>query len=213
MPPRRVAACDGGHRTSQVQTLLDLLQAAGIGAAIGIRPFLPVLLVGALAAGDLGIDFDGTDFSFLEKAPFLLAMVVGMVLVDLVRRRAGGDERLEAGTGLIVLAAIALVLAALEGGGSLADRHHPVAAGIVVAVLAAALALVAVPPLFARVRTRLGAEAGLLPLYREALALVAAGLSVLFPPLAILVIGGLAWLLAGGRRRQGEKYAGLRILR
>jgi hypothetical protein len=36
---------------------------------------------------------------------------------------------------------------------------------------------------------------------------------VLFPPLAILVVGALVWLLAGGRRRQGEKYAGLRILR
>ena len=42
---------------------------------------------------------------------------------------------------------------------------------------------------------------------------MAAGLSVLFPPLAILVIGALGWLLAGGRRREGEKYAGLRILR
>jgi hypothetical protein len=213
MPPRRVATRDGGHGTSQVHTLLDLLQAAGIGAAIGIRPFLPVLLVGALAAGDLGIDFDGTDFSFLEQAPFLLGVVVGMVLVDLVRRRAGGDERLEAGAGLMVLSVIAVVLAGLEGGGSLADRGNSVPAGIAIAVLAAALALVAVPPLFARVRTRLGADAGLLPLYREAMALVAAGLSVLFPPLAILVIGGLVWLLAGGRRRQGEKYAGLRILR
>ena len=45
---------------------LDILQAAGIGAAVGIRPFLPALLVGALAAGDLGVDFDGTDFAFLE---------------------------------------------------------------------------------------------------------------------------------------------------
>jgi hypothetical protein len=195
-----------------VETVLDLLQAAGIGAAIGIRPFLPALLVGALAAGDLGVDFDGTDFSFLEKAPFLIVMVVGLVVVDLLRRRAG-EERMDTGTGLIVIALVAAVVAALEGGGSLADRHHPVIAGIIVAVLAAALAIAAVPPLFVRVRTRLGAEAGLLPLYREALALAAAGLSVLFPPLAIIVIGALIWLLAGGRRRQGEKYAGLRILR
>ena len=33
------------------------------------------------------------------------------------------------------------------------------------------------------------------------------------PNLALLVIGGLIWLLTGGRRRAGEKYAGLRILR
>jgi hypothetical protein len=31
--------------------VLDLLQGAGIAAAVGIRPFLPVLLVGALASG------------------------------------------------------------------------------------------------------------------------------------------------------------------
>ena len=143
-----------------MQILLDLLQAAGIGAAIGIRPFLPALLVGALAAGDLGIDFDGTDFSFLEQPPFLLAMLVGLVVVDVVRRRIG-DERLEAGTGVYVVGAIALLVAALMGGGSLADNGHPVVAGILVALACAALALVAVPPLFARVRTRLGAEAGL----------------------------------------------------
>jgi hypothetical protein len=212
MPPRVSRSRDRGHGTSHVQTLLDLLQAAGIGAAIGIRPFLPALLVGALAAGDLGVDFDGTDFSFLEKAPFLLALLVGLVVFDVVRRRTG-DDRLDAGTGLAVLGTIAVVVAALEGAGTLADRDHPVIAGIVVAVLAAGLAIVAIPPLFARVRTRLGAEAGLLPLYREALALAAAGLSVLFPPLAIIVIGGLAWLVAGSRRREGEKYAGLRILR
>ena len=52
-----------------------------------------------------------------------------------------------------------------------------------------------------------------LPIYGEAAGLIAAGLSILFPPLAILVIAALAWLLLGGRRRAGEKYAGLRILR
>jgi hypothetical protein len=195
-----------------MQTALDLMQAAGIGAAVGIRPFLPTLLVGALAAGNLGVDFDGTDFAFLEKPPFLLAILVALVLFDFVRRRAG-DKQLDTGNGLYILGALALALAALIGAGTLADHHHPIWAGILVGVAAAVLALVAVPPLFNRVRTRLGAEAGLLPLYREGLALLAAGLSVLFPPLAIIVIVGLLWLLAGSRRRAGEKYAGLRILR
>lgn len=196
-----------------METVLDLLQAAGIGAAVGIRPFLPALLVAALAAGDLGVDFDDTDFSFLEQAPFLLGLLVALVLFDVVRRRTG-EERLESGPALYAVAAVSLVLAALLGAGSLADRDHPVVAGVLVAVGAAVLGLLALRPLFARVRQRLDqGAAALLPLYREALALAAAGLSVLFPPLAILVIGGLAWLLAGGRRREGEKYAGLRILR
>ena len=76
------------------------------------------------------------------------------------------------------------------------------------------LGFLAARTLFARVRRRLDAEAaGALPLYAEGAALVAAGLSILFPPLALLVVAALAWLLTGGRRREGEKYAGLRVLR
>ena len=81
-------------------------------------------------------------------------------------------------------------------------------------MVAAILALVAVR---AAVRARAlppgrrGRPAAALP--RGASALVVAGLSVLFPPLALVVVGGLVFLLAGGQRREGEKYAGLRILR
>ena len=71
--------------------ILDLLQGAGIAAAIGIRPFLPVLLAGALASADVGLDFSGTDFSFLEAWPFLLGVLVLVVALDFVGRRAGRD--------------------------------------------------------------------------------------------------------------------------
>ena len=54
------------NASATMDYLLDLLQGLGIAAAIGIRPFLPTLLAGALAAADVGLDFDGTDFSFLE---------------------------------------------------------------------------------------------------------------------------------------------------
>ena len=68
--------------------------------------------------------------------------------------------------------------------------------------------------LFGRVRARLDSEAAsALPLYAEGSALLGAGLSILLPPLSIVVVAALAWLLVGGRRRAGEKYAGLRILR
>ena len=192
--------------------VLDLLQGAGIAAAIGIRPFLPVLLAGALAAANLGLDFGGTGFSFLEATGFLLAMVVLFAVLDVLMRRAGPDAT-EQRPWLYVLLAIALVLGALEAAGSMADRGNPVALGAVVGLACAALGFFAVRPVIARVRRRLGAEAGLLPFYAEAAALAAAGLSILFPPLAVLVVAGLVWLLAGSRRRQGEKYAGLRILR
>jgi hypothetical protein len=193
---------------------LDLLQGAGIAAAIGIRPLLPVLLVGALASADVGIDFDRTDFSFLEHAPFLLAVVVLVAGTDLLRRRGGPDDPLDRGPGLIAVGIVTLALGALEAGGSMADRGHSVILGIVVGAAASGLGFLAARSLFNRVRARLDPEAGgFLPLFREAFAVAAAGLSVLFPPLAVLVIAALAWLLSGGKRREGEKYAGLRILR
>jgi hypothetical protein len=196
-----------------MKLVLDLLQAAGVGAAIGIRPFLPALLVGALAAANAGVDYDGTGWSFLEKPPFLIALLVALVAFDLVRRRAG-DDRLERGAGLIAIAVVAVVVAALEGAGTLADHHESVIAGLLLAAAGAGLGLYATRPVFARARARLdAAAASVLPLYREGVALVAAAACVLLPPLAIVVVGGLAWLAAGGRRRDGEKYAGLRILR
>ena len=193
--------------------LLDLLQGAGIAAAIGIRPFLPVLLTGALASADLGIDFDGTDFSFLEAWGFLLAVLVLVMALDFAGRR-GGRDAADRPPLLYILAAVALVLGGLVAAGSVADRSDAWWAGAVAGVACAALGFQAARSLFGRVRRRLDEQAaGALPLYAEGAAVGAAGLSILFPPLALLVIGGLVWLLAGGRRRAGEKYAGLRILR
>jgi hypothetical protein len=194
-----------------VDFVLDLLQGAGIAAAIGIRPFLPVLLVGALASADLGIDFEGTSFAFLEEWPFLLAVLVLVMLLELVARRR---TDVDAGPIMYALLMLALVLGALQGAASLADHDYVIAPGIVAGIAAAALGFFAARSLFIRVRRRLDTEAqSVLPLYGEGSALAAAGASVLFPPLAILVIAGLTWLLAGSRRRAGEKYAGLRILR
>jgi hypothetical protein len=193
--------------------ILDLLQGAGIAAAVGIRPFLPVLLAGALASADLGLDFSGTDFSFLEAWPFLLGALVLVAALDFVGRRAGRDAA-ERAPLLYAVVALALVLGALEAAGSVANRSDAWWAGLVVGVAAAALGFQAARSLFGRVRRRLDDQAAAaLPVYAEGAALAAAGVSILFSPLALLVIGGLVWLLTGGRRRSGEKYAGLRILR
>ena len=100
--------------------VFDLLQGLGIAAGVGIRPFLPTLLVGALAAANLGVDFDGTHFSFLEKPAFLIVIVVLVAVLGVVERRRGPE--LGAGrAGMYVLAAIAVVLAALLASGSIAE--------------------------------------------------------------------------------------------
>jgi hypothetical protein len=69
-------------------------------------------------------------------------------------------------------------------------------------------------PLLARVRARLdAAAAAAIPLFAEGAAAATAVLSVLLPGVGIIVAALLAWMVLAGRRREGQKYAGLRILR
>jgi hypothetical protein len=191
-----------------VKLLLDIMQGMGVSAAAGLRPFLPTLLVGALAADDLGVDFDGTDFAFLESAWFLLAVTVALVVTTLLR------SRLETAAGEAAIGGVGLGLGALLFAGTLDDRHGTWWPGLLAGLLCAFIAQQGARSLLTRTRARLdAAAAGALFLYVEAVALLLAGLAVLIPPVSILAIAFLIWLRLGGRRREGEKFAGLRILR
>ena len=81
--------------------VFDIFQGIGVAAAVGIRPFLPALVVGALGAGDVQIDFAHTSYSFLQQAPFLLVMVVGVALLAVVERRPR-REMLEGGRSTLI---------------------------------------------------------------------------------------------------------------
>lgn len=191
----------------------DICTGVGVAAAVGVRPFLPALAVGALAAGDIQIDFAHSDFSFLQSAPFLLVMVLGAVALAVLERRLG-RERLDRGPSVAVLSLIALAVGALLFAASLCRDHHPFWPGLIGGILCAAVGVIATRPLLTRVRARLDTEsAGALPLFTEAAALIGAVLSVLLPPVGILVLALLLWLLIAGRGRGEQKYAGLRILR
>src|SRR5918998_1989721 len=147
--------------------LLDLLQGAGIAAAIGIRPFLPILLVGALAAGDLGIDFDGTDLVFLEQAPALAIVLVLLAISTYAVRRAG-PEAPELPPWAYILGTFAVAMGMLEAAGSLADRDHPIVPGLILGTLCAFLGYAASRDLLARTRKRLDPDAAsALTLYAE----------------------------------------------
>ncbi|QEC46787.1 DUF4126 family protein [Baekduia soli] len=191
---------------------LDILQGLGLASAVGLRPFLPALLAGALASGNLGVDFHGTQFAFLESPWWLLALAAALVASVLLRRV------LESGPGEAALSGLGIGLGALLCAASIDDRHGTWWYGLILGALLALLASSVSRQLFARVRARFtsagdAAAAAALPFYAEAAGVVIAGASVLFPPLAILAIGFLLALLVTGRRRAGQKYAGLRILR
>jgi hypothetical protein len=192
-----------------VRLLIDILQGAGLAGAAGIRPFLPALVAGALATANVGIDYEGTPFSFLEAPGWLLALVLAVVAAVLAQRRGVPERVLDAS-----LAGISIGLGALMCAGALADHGYVWWPGIVGGALAAALAGAATQSLVGRTRARLDAEArAALPIYLEAAGVLLAALAVVAAPVTVVALGFFAEFLRRSRRREGEKYAGLRILR
>jgi hypothetical protein len=186
---------------------------AGIAAAAGIRPFLPSLAVAALASGDVGIDFDGTKFAFLESVPFMVALAVGFGLLIVAERRVGPD-RLESGTVGATIGAFGPALGALLFAGALDDGFDVWWPGLIAGILCALVAQAAIRSLLGRTRTRLDAgAAAALPVYAEGVGLLLAAAAVLLPPLGLIGLVFLVALLVTGRRRGEQKYAGLRVLR
>jgi hypothetical protein len=200
-----------------VHLVFDILTGIGVAAAVGIRPFLAAFVVGILAAAKVEIHFNGTTYSFLQRWPFLLVLVILALAAALIERRFGRPDGGLRSPEAIAIGLCALALGALLFAGSLQARgtqHYAAWPGWIGGVLCAAVAMFATRPLFARVRARLDPEAAAaVPLYAEAAAVVLAALSVVAPPIGVIGLLALAWLLLAGRRREGQKYAGLRILR
>jgi hypothetical protein len=195
-----------------VHLVFDIFRGIGAAAAVGIRPFLPALVVAALAAAKAEIHFRHTDYSFLLSVPFLLALVGGSIVLSTAERRFA--DRLQSRPFVVVLGLISAGLGAVLFAGILRQGHYQAWPGIVGGVVCAVIGAAATRPLFARARNRLdAAAAAALPIYAEALALALAALSIVAPPVGVIALLFLLWLIVAGRRREGAKFAGLRILR
>jgi hypothetical protein len=193
----------------------DIGQGAGLAGATGVRPFLPPILTGALASADIGVDFDGTSFWWVESPGFLLIVLALTVVAYLIDRRTppaprdGGRSPMDAS-----MAVLAMVLGAVLFGASLSEGGHTEWPGVIGGMLAAFLGYAAVATLFSRARSRLdGGAAALLNAYADGLSIAVAVLSILFPPLGFVVLVGFLVLLVRANRAGDQKYEGLRILR
>lgn len=201
----------------------DIGLALGLAAACGLRPFLPVLLAGALASGgDLGVGFTHDPFRFLQEDWWLLVVVVALVIAYVLQLVLGlaptlgqSDEERRADPLAASLAGLAYGAGALMFAGTLAAHGDDAWPGIFGGFIAVGLAQRACGPVILRARARLpdrGAREAL-TLYLDAASLLLAALVALLHPLGYVAVALLAWFIWRGRGRADEKYAGLRILR
>jgi len=191
----------------------DIGQGAGLAGATGVRPFLPPILTGALASGDIGVDFDNTSFDWVESPGFLLVVLALSVVVYVYERRVppAPGERSPVQP---ILALLAMVFGAVLFGASLSEGGQTEWPGVIAGMLCAFLGFAAVALLFARARARLeGGAAALLNVYADLTSVALAGLAILFPPLGYVVLVAFVVLLIRAQRGGDQKYEGLRILR
>jgi Domain of unknown function (DUF4126) len=203
--------------------VFDIGLGAGLAAACGMRPFLPLLLAGALASSSaLSVSFAREPFHFLEDTWWLLVVAVALagsyVLQLLVRNPPASDRgsgRPVATPPASALSGIAFGSGALLFAGTLAAHHDAWWPGIVAGLALAALADQVIAPILAGARARLTDRAAreALTLYLDAAALAAAALVCALHVLGYVLVAVFAWFLLRVRSRAADKYAGLRILR
>jgi hypothetical protein len=194
-----------------VDLFMAISQGAGVSLATGVRALLPPLLVGVLARADAGVDFSGTGYAFLESIPWLAVLLVLIVL-------ATAAERARVVLPALVFGAVAVVIGALQFAGSLADEGYVPGPGLAGGAACAAVGFVAASAFFGRAasRARTGGEeeaASLVELFAQGAAVVLAAVAVLISPVVWIAFAFALWVLFVQRRRAGQKYEGLRILR
>lgn len=195
----------------------------GLAAACGLRPFLPLLLAGALASGKaLSVSFAHDPFKFLQADWWLLVVVLALVLAYALQLLLGLSALLDPSSerGRPEPLAAALIGLSYGGGavlfaGTLAAHGDTWWPGLLGGLAVVWLSQRAVLPMFARARARLadGTAKQALTVYLDAASLLVAALVALLHPLGYVALALFAWLLLSLRSRADEKYAGLRILR
>jgi hypothetical protein len=165
-----------------------------------------------MARGNLAVDFEGSDYEFLESVPFLAALLAANV-VGVLSDRVGGRRTVE-----WPLLAVSIVLGALIFAGSLAEKGYAWVPGLAAGAACVVLAYMTARAFIGGARARLSARgeegsANFLDYFAAAAAVCLAALAVLLPPVSCVALAFCAWVLIERRRRGARKYEGLRVLR
>jgi Domain of unknown function (DUF4126) len=188
---------------------MAISQGVGTSLATGVRALLVPLCVGVMARLNAGTDFEDTGLSYLESVwwlALLMVLVVGAWLL----------ERADIQVPEAVWVAVAMGLGAVLFAGALEDEDRFGPGGIVPGMLCALIGFVAARAFLGGAAQRLtarGESDRMIVALGDLGAIAIAALAVLVPPFSYLAFALAAWVLVVRRRRTGQKYEGLRILR
>jgi hypothetical protein len=198
---------------------MDIGQGTGLATTAGARPLLPVIVTGVMANQDAGVDFTGTDWSWMESWAFIGIVAAVFVVFWLLDRKGsnklmrpkGRPPEAEPPYALLCAAAGALLFA-----GSLADGGEASWPGLIGGAVVGFIGYLALGRLFMRTNQRLQAAGDpgvVLGIGRDLGTIALTVLIVLTDVVGFLALLAALVLLFTGRGREDEKYEGLRVLR
>lgn len=212
-PARARARGPINYAARPMDLFLAICQGLGLALAVGVGGPLAALFIAMMAALESGIRPEATDYEFIGATWFLVTLLAIVVVFMLARSR-----NVMRWPQVAVLAAIGAVVFAA----SLAEEGGAAWPGLILGAAATAFAaLVAWSVLGGAIRRAEGSEPGsrdadaanMMIISFAAVGIALAAASLFLPPVSLVALAALAWLALARRRRAGEKYEGLRILR
>lgn len=222
-----------------LQTVYDIFEAVGVGAAAGLSPLVAIAAIVILIAANLGVNAANTDVSFIEGVAFVAIAAVVLVQSFVAIFTPGGVKvRVAADRPRVIWihTLLAMAVGALGGAVVFNAEGHSLILGALIAVGPAAVVAIAASTLLSGVVRRLDERAAraaakgagngdvdakaeaitsqrILAFAVDLLTIVAALLALVTPPLALILPLLSTALIIGSRRREAKKHEGLRVLR
>jgi len=172
-----------------------------------------------MAHEDAGVDFTGTDWAWMESWIFI-GILAALFIAFWIMDRSGKSEVIRPGGRAMEAAPSYPIFCGIAGAllfaGSLADGGETSWPGLIAGAIVGFIGYLALGRLFMRANQRLlaaGDPGVVLGLGRDLLTVALTVIVVLTNVVGYVVLAAALVLMLTARRREGEKYEGLRVLR